>query len=353
VNWHSCRFSPRPAAPASGLILVSFCALVGCARESGQPRLYCSAKAIDLGVLDPSRENPFSIQLENRGSAPLLIAKASASCGCAIIEPPGTIGPGRHGLLRGQIHVRPGSGWSEIRIASNDPEGNHTLRLRWSGRGVPTLIPSSVRLSARLGQRIQTGLEISYPSGVPFEFLGASELPKGWSITLVDNKAHALQADPYLSSTSAVGKASLRLDAIAPASLEKLDALGLIAVRYGSERHELKLAISIEGHDGLRAVPDRLLFSSDSLAGLLSLERFVRLEPVAPDDHLEVVRKPGYLSVTVERGPQTGVRGKRHSVVVKAKVTAPPPDRFGKAKVELRDRAGRRVLIPILLSYDT
>ncbi len=335
------------------IALPLFCALASCTGGIGQPKLYCSDEAINLGVLDSSRGNPFSIPIENRGKAPLQIAGVSSSCDCTIVDPPGEIRQGAHGLLRGQVHVRPGPGSSEIRIASNDPDGKHILRLRWSGRGVPALVPSSVYLRCRRGKTIETDVEICYPSGPRLELLQTSGLPSGWSVVLVGNSPNAVQADPFLSGASAIGKAVVRLKAVAPPAQGASNLLALVAVRYGLERYELKLPVKIDVDDGIGAVPRNLLFTSDSLGRLLGLERRIVLQPVGRDDQLEVVRKPSYLEVTWDRETPTTAPRKPRSVVMRARITAPPPSKFGRAEVEVRASSGGRVVIPILVSYDS
>ena len=154
-------------------------------------------------------------------------------------------------------------------------------RLHWSGRGVPALVPSSVYLRCRQGKTIETDVEICYPSGPRLELLQTSGLPSGWSVVLVGNSPNAVQADPFLSGASAIGKAVVRFKAVAPPAQGTSNLLALVAVRYGLERYELKLPVKIDVNDGIGAVPRNLLFTSDSLGRLLGLEPGLFCNPSA------------------------------------------------------------------------
>lgn len=230
-----------------------------------------------------------------------------------------------------------------------------TVRLVWAGKGVPTLTPDTIHLVGRAGEVAVKDLEVSYPSSdvpEPLVFLGLFGFSEGVKLASIGDDPFAIRSDPGLatspniSPSPFVGKAKFRLEIPIPTIREMLSLKGVVRLRHRGFIHELPLLLQFEQNLGIRYKPDRLLFSGTSIEALRAIERKVVLTSDDPTERLEVERVPDYMEVTLKTSvPHSG------STILVARIIS-PPGVSPREEIIIKGRPGRRVSIPVLISFE-
>ncbi|MHB1557828.1 MAG: hypothetical protein ACYC61_10130 [Isosphaeraceae bacterium] len=352
-----CRTTRRRLRGATFLsfVIASVLGIGGCTHRGGPPQFHLVKAWNDLGVLDPGKHE-LSIDVENRGGSPLHFKKISSSCSCTVAKVPADLPPGGRGSVRVMVTVGPGSGSAQLFIVTDDPDSEHVVHLSWFGKSTPRLIPWSVEISQRASGVAVQEIEISYSggeSGGGMTFLGASGLPDGVTVEQVSDDPYAIRAIPGLGVSPnealslVVGKSMLRLKSIATRNPAPT-ATCTISVRHRGVEYKLPLTIAVVSHVGLRAKPRSLLFAASSLDRLTRLERISIISADSKDDgRLEVVRKPAFLDVKLEKANGSDLQTR-----LLASFSAPPPPGLKEAEILLRNASGTEVRVPVYLGYD-
>lgn len=106
----------------------------------------------DFGNLTDQKDAEYVFQFKNTGKTPLIIANASASCGCTVPEfPKEPVLPGKKGSLKVTFHTAGKSGPFDkaIYIQSNAPSNNASERYELHIKG-------SVTPGAATGSNVST-----------------------------------------------------------------------------------------------------------------------------------------------------------------------------------------------------
>ncbi len=356
-NLSAFRSSTTLRPPRVGLLLFSIVGIVcgsGCGSRAAAPELHIESLAIDLGILEPGTHE-FSVPIENRGGAPLTIRSVDSSCSCTVARAPVTLAGGAADQIQGSVHVGAGPGSARLQIGHNAPTREHVIQLTWFGKTAPRLVTSSVEISQRIGQSAIRELEISYPGGdqgSSLEYLGASGLPEGATLEITAQDPAALRTIPGLGTTPyeapslVVGRAVLRFTSAASRKTP-IRTTCTIKVRQHDSVYELPLAIAIATHQGLRASPERLLFTATSFDRLRRIERKILVEAEGADIvDLSVARKPDFIKAGLA---PAGSDSKRSLTV---RVTERPPTDTKPCEIVLKNKSGSSLTIPVLISYD-
>jgi len=322
--------------------------LVGCEPKGRGPLMVIEKAEVALGLLEPGQHDA-TVEVANRGNAPLHVLGVRSSCACTVPEHPATIAAGDSAPIRCRVTASPGAGSATLAIDSDDPGGSRSVRLTWSGRCVPTLVEPRIDLTVRAGRAIDREFEVSYSGGTPptpVQLVGATGLPPGFSVESVSTNPAVVQADPHLSRIDVLGKAILRLRGRAPAARGESDFRGVIEVRQGEASYRLPIDVRLKVHDGLRPTPERLLFSATTFEGLARQRRTAIILMDDGDGRLEIARKPDYLDASIDRAGRAGV------ATLEVRISTPPPEGSTRAEIEVADARGGRSTIPVLISFD-
>jgi len=239
-----------------------------------------------------------------------------------------------------------------LTLTSNAPGEPRQVRIRWFGKSQPTLIPNALDVAMKVGVGESREVEVSYPAGdppVPLEFVGASGLPGGVKVELIENNPAAIRAIPGLSASTQtapspfVGRAKLRVNFPAPTAPGQSAFESSVDFRQRGRAIEMPLRVSLEVHAGLRCQPDWLLFSARDAEALKQVRRSATLTSDNPGDQFTVVEKPAYLDVTL--APKNA--GATTRAVVTASITATPPPGEANPRLVLADAEGRQVSVKL------
>ncbi len=183
-------------------------------------------------------------------------------------------------------------------------------------------------------------------------FLGASDLPDGLTLELVSEEPNAIRAIPGLGVSPkeapylVVGKAILRLKSVSPK--ESPATTCTVNVRQRGVDYRLPLTIAVDVQQGLRAKPDRLLFSASRLDGLKRIKRKTIIYSDTKDGgRLEVLRRPLYLDINLARAQSPTLE-----TTMTARVLSSPPTGSREDEIVLRNSRGTEITIPVYISYD-
>ena len=112
----------KPAAPASGTQAIA------------GPRIDFDDVQLDLGTIGPKDKKSMVFTFENIGSSPLLITKATASCGCTVAKyPKQPIPPGGKGQIEAVYRANKsnlGYQHKTITVETNDGRGPYFLNFQ-------------------------------------------------------------------------------------------------------------------------------------------------------------------------------------------------------------------------------
>lgn len=87
----------------------------------------------NFGNLTEGEVGTYDFEFVNNGKKPLVIAKASGSCGCTIPEyPHEPVGPGKTGVIKVKFDSqgKPGHQEKSVAISTNSIRGMHTLYIK-------------------------------------------------------------------------------------------------------------------------------------------------------------------------------------------------------------------------------
>jgi hypothetical protein len=101
--------------------------------DKPQPKLVFEEPEFDFGTVNEGDKVQHTFRFKNTGSAPLLISKASASCGCTVPSfPKSPIDPGKSGEIDVVFDTK-GKGGNQIKvvtISANTNPGQTEISLR-------------------------------------------------------------------------------------------------------------------------------------------------------------------------------------------------------------------------------
>jgi hypothetical protein len=350
-------FDDRPAFQMR-LVTVAIVAAMstsGCFNSSSPPQFYTEMPFVDLGVLDPGKHS-FAIEIANHGGGRLCIEKVISSCSCTIANPPIDLTPGGRGQIRGTVSVGAGPGSARLFIAGNDQVQEHVVHLTWFGKSTPKILPPLLHISKRSDETAVRDIEISYPGGASgghLTLLGAHDLPEGVSLEEVSDDPFAIRAIPGFGAAPneapwlIVGKALLKLKCSGSVR-GSITRACTVNVEQRGVKHQLPLTIIVDCDEGLRAKPQRLLFSANSIDELKRLQRKTTVSSDTDGDaQLEIVEKPPYLDVHLTKRTDSP-----RETTLAARVLSPPPTGQQKAEVVVRNSGGAQIKIPIYIAYE-
>lgn len=316
--------------------LISGCNRVG----ADGPVLGVPERLVNLGPHDPGGAT-FSVPIENRGDAELIVSEIISSCTCTIPEAPPAIPPGGTGTIRGTVTVATGPGTAKLVIHHNAGEPEVVL-LKWMGNAEPVLLPPVVSLDVRRGGTATADVVVSYPGGDPEMGLtveAITGLPDFVTLDVVADEPEAIVGDPSYSALRASGSTTLVLKVDAPATVGDREIFGAVEVEQAGRRFELPLTFELRVHDGIVAAPQRLLMSAADRESLVGRRSAARLEAVGPTD-LEVVDHPGFLEATLSAEGDGSYR-------LGIEVISVPPERTGTYEVSVAGGDGSSIAVPV------
>lgn len=126
--------------------------------HAGQPRIDFDARVHDFGVVNEGPQVRHVFQIRNKGTAPLVLSGAQASCGCtsATLDAT-TIPPGGTGSLSVAMdtHGENGRGTRSITVYSDDPtQPEAALEIQYDVRRLLGFERSYLHLSTKRGVRL-------------------------------------------------------------------------------------------------------------------------------------------------------------------------------------------------------
>lgn len=162
-------------------------------KPSTQPRLYVAERVKDLGTILEGDVHVVRWQLENHGSADLVIQRIQASCGCVVAElsdDEKVIPPGGSLELRANFNTqgRSGAQVKAVTVSSNDP-AEPALKLEFTAdlQFLFVVKPAGVAnlRSVRRGEPVQRTVEIFPGPGRGAVEVFSVEFPKGSPMSAV------------------------------------------------------------------------------------------------------------------------------------------------------------------------
>ncbi len=162
-------------------------------KPATQPRLYVAERVKDLGTIIEGDVHVVRWQLENHGSADLVIQRIQASCGCVVTElsdDEKVIPPGGSLELRANFNTqgRQGAQVKAVTVFSNDP-AEPTLKLEFTADLQFLFVvrpPGIANLrSVRRGEPVQRTVDISSGPGRGAVEIFGVEFPKGSPMSAV------------------------------------------------------------------------------------------------------------------------------------------------------------------------
>jgi len=203
-----------------------------------------------------------------------------SSCVCATVRPcDSEIPPRESRELTVDINLAPGPGKVEFAIESNDPSGPRRFAMLWNGVGAkPKLSPAEIRVTVDGTSDSDSTVCLTAPYGMNSEIeIETITLRDDYpSLELILGKERM----DYVFSPYDPNGGQLRvlpLDVLVRGGAGRIQTTCDIALRYGGERHLLKLPIDITFRPTLRAEPEKLIFSALSSDQMVGLKRQVRL----------------------------------------------------------------------------
>ncbi|MBS1660145.1 MAG: DUF1573 domain-containing protein [Bacteroidetes bacterium] len=128
--------------------LVAFCAVAGCASDSGREKAVDAAlkdsarfttiewldSARDYGKIPEGQKLDVSFRFRNSGTTPLVIGQVRVSCGCTVAEQPvAPIAPGEEGWIKASFDSQghPGTNHKSLFVTANT-KGEQAFTLHFS-----------------------------------------------------------------------------------------------------------------------------------------------------------------------------------------------------------------------------
>jgi hypothetical protein len=268
------------------------------------PRLQVPEGIVQLGEFAPG-ERGTAVSLRNTGRMPLLISGVQSTCSCAVVKPPRKIDPGESADLRLSLNVRPGPGFADVTLHSNDPRGARSLSLRWHGSVAPEIYPPKVFASdLPLDRPYERIVQVVYPGGraavVPTVLRTECDAP-GVQMETLDNDPLALRTTSALSPHTVVGRLNIRLRIPPPPEPGTVRASCRLSVRYGRETYELRLPVEVSFAGRVAAEPGEVIFAAERLSELLGRKRQINVSAADGCGEVTLVSCPDWLSCRVTR----------------------------------------------------
>ncbi|MFO0842731.1 MAG: cysteine peptidase family C39 domain-containing protein [Gemmataceae bacterium] len=333
------------AAAATLLAAVSVAAFWFWPRSPAGPRLVVDNVEIPLGELAPG-EAKAEVVLRNVGDAPLTISAVRSTCTCASAAPPGVINPASSAAIAVTLNVNPGPQHARLVIESEDPGGPQTVFLSWHGKSRPTLDPVYIGAERVPADRpFERTVKLIYPAGPgalaprlekvecdsPFVELHAGRLDPA-----------SLQRGVISPGRRQLGELELLLHVKAPSASSRVESMCRLTVAVGSQRHQMRLPVSITFLGG-EVMPELggLVFSAPSASKLVGLERTLKVSSRSGRGDVEVTNLPPWLTCGERKGGEP----------LLFRVTKPPSGASGEHTVFLRLKGEPATSVPVKVHW--
>lgn len=290
----------------------------------------------ELGELDPGT-HVVEIKLKNTGDIPLEVTAVQSSCTCASVTAPPSIPPGGTGVLRADLNIGRGPQRTTFVVKSNDPSGDKTIRLLWSGRSRPILHPWNVDVDDAPSDRpSEQVVRLIFPSGdraLRPQLVGVECDTPGVAVT---------QGETRMASTEEFigrrfGETDLRVTVQPPTNGLPIRTTAKLSIKHGDQTFHLSVPVTVHFRRP-DLVPDSrgVLFAGEDRRALVGAERTVRVAGTAPK--LDFPDLPTWLAVDQHR--------EANVIILRIRLTA-VGDTSGHAIIHLRDGRGPDVPIAV------